>query len=558
MEMAVKQVRFLLIALMCCGVIACGSGSSSSQGTFSISPTAASISAGSTQQFTSTNGASASWEVNGVAGGNATVGTISSSGLYTAPNQPPTTEPVTIAGVSNGITATATLTVTYSDASIQGTYMAGFTEYGASSDTSLLGYFTFDGSGNVSGTVDANTTSVVYTTISVTGHYSVDPDGSGTLSINAGSAGNFYMNLSLAAGGEFAITGSTGGEVGANIWVPQAASGGTTSLSPVTYILNYSGFISNVATVQYTGAVTATPSGQLTIQELDKNTGGTTSLETGLSGSYTLNSEGRGTFAFSDSQGTHHFVMYAEPGGSFQIMSLDTGTPLNGSLDVQTSTSLPSSGYGLVSAGNLNNSGKPDGFLAQVDLANQAYMGSENDNGAVTSISGSGTVQSADQYGRGLLTIPSSSGFRTFVYYVESSGVTDLIEADANGDLSGAIFSAPANVPFESGHYVLVGSFETANSQALSNLSGILAFTSASAFSGTETINSGGVVSTVTVSGNISFGSNGGSLTLNLSNGDIQHFMVLGLGSGFFALLGEDSTNIGAPALIIQYTPASS
>lgn len=556
--MAVKQVRFLLIVLMCCGVIACGSGSSSSQGTFSISPTAASVSAGSTQQFTSTNGASIIWEVNGVASGNATVGTISSSGLYTAPNQPPTTEPVTITGTSNGMTATATLSVTYSDASIQGTYMAGFTEYGANSDTSLLGYFTFDGSGNVSGTVDANTTSTVYTTISVTGHYSINPDGSGMLSIAAGSAGNFNMTLSLAADGEFAVTGSTGGEVGANILVPQAASGGATSLSPVTYILNYSGFISNVATVQYTGAVTATPGGQLTIQELDKNTGGTTSLETGLSGSYTLNSDGRGTFTFSDSQGTHHFVMYAEPGGSFQIMSLDTGTPLNGSLDVQTSTFLPTSGYGLVSAGNLNNSGKPDGFLAQVDLANQAYMGSENDNGAVTSISGSGTVQPADQYGRGQLTIPSSSGFRTFAYYVESSGVTDLIEADANGDLSGAIFSAPANVPFESGHYVLVGSFETSNSQTLNNLSGILDFASASEITGTEIINSGGMVSTVTVSGSISFGSNGGALTLNLSNGDSQHFMVLGVGSGFFALLGEDATTIGAPVLVIQYTPASS
>jgi hypothetical protein len=54
-----------------------------------ISPTSASVTIGTTSQFTSTvNGSAVSpvaWSVNGVAGGNATIGTITPSGLYQAP-----------------------------------------------------------------------------------------------------------------------------------------------------------------------------------------------------------------------------------------------------------------------------------------------------------------------------------------------------------------------------------------------------------------------------------------------------------------------------------------
>src|SRR5205823_1711907 len=54
-----------------------------------ISPTSATVATGGTQQFTATvknkSNTAVTWQVNGVTGGNATVGTISSSGLYTAP-----------------------------------------------------------------------------------------------------------------------------------------------------------------------------------------------------------------------------------------------------------------------------------------------------------------------------------------------------------------------------------------------------------------------------------------------------------------------------------------
>jgi hypothetical protein len=57
-----------------------------SNGSVTLSPTIAAIAQWQSQQFTATvpGGGAATWAVDGIAGGNATVGTISASGLYTA------------------------------------------------------------------------------------------------------------------------------------------------------------------------------------------------------------------------------------------------------------------------------------------------------------------------------------------------------------------------------------------------------------------------------------------------------------------------------------------
>jgi photosystem II stability/assembly factor-like uncharacterized protein len=70
----------------------------------SVSPASGSVQAARTLQFTVTvtgnSNQSVSWAVNGTAGGNATVGTISTSGLYTAPNSVPNPNTVTVTATS--------------------------------------------------------------------------------------------------------------------------------------------------------------------------------------------------------------------------------------------------------------------------------------------------------------------------------------------------------------------------------------------------------------------------------------------------------------------------
>lgn len=85
----------------------------------SVTPSTVSVQAGSAQSFSSSVSGSANtavtWSVNGVAGGNATVGTISAGGLYTAPAVVPNPATVTVraTAAANGTSyAQAVVTLT--------------------------------------------------------------------------------------------------------------------------------------------------------------------------------------------------------------------------------------------------------------------------------------------------------------------------------------------------------------------------------------------------------------------------------------------------------------
>jgi uncharacterized protein (DUF1800 family) len=82
-----------------------GSGSSQQQQQPSVTVSGGSqVRLGSTATFTATvsnlSSSAVTWSVNGVAGGNSTVGVISSAGVYTPPAAIPTTNPVTISAAS--------------------------------------------------------------------------------------------------------------------------------------------------------------------------------------------------------------------------------------------------------------------------------------------------------------------------------------------------------------------------------------------------------------------------------------------------------------------------
>jgi len=104
--------RFLLVLSLSAMVSSCGGGSNSggplSSGSSNIAvtvtPASATLAPGGAQLYTAsvtgTTDTTVTWSAGGVQGGNATVGTISSSGLYTAPAAPPNPSNVTITAVS--------------------------------------------------------------------------------------------------------------------------------------------------------------------------------------------------------------------------------------------------------------------------------------------------------------------------------------------------------------------------------------------------------------------------------------------------------------------------
>ena len=117
-QIAIVLVTFLWFA-------GCGGGGSSASPSspppavvVSLSPANATLFPGQTQQFTAVVSGSANqavnWSVNGTAGGNAALGTISASGLYTAPQNLPASLAVTIGAASQADpSATGSATVSF-------------------------------------------------------------------------------------------------------------------------------------------------------------------------------------------------------------------------------------------------------------------------------------------------------------------------------------------------------------------------------------------------------------------------------------------------------------
>src|SRR5437660_4982725 len=108
------------IVLICFWLTSCGGGSSHSSSSVStalhVSPYKPIVATSTIQQFTGTGitNATVNWSVNGTAGGNSTVGTISASGLYTAPSSIPNPATVQVTAAdqaSPSLTGSASVTV---------------------------------------------------------------------------------------------------------------------------------------------------------------------------------------------------------------------------------------------------------------------------------------------------------------------------------------------------------------------------------------------------------------------------------------------------------------
>ena len=176
--------------------------------TVSITPNTPTVAAGATQQFTATvanaSDTSVTWEVDGIVGGNATLGTIDTAGLYTAPVVPPMGQTVTVEAISvfdPTKSDAATVTDTYSDESLMEQYAIRFSLESTDSASLGIGSLTADGAGTVTGAVDLIGASEAglfnMPNVSVTGTYSIAVDGRGDMTISGTGIGPFSFRVEV-------------------------------------------------------------------------------------------------------------------------------------------------------------------------------------------------------------------------------------------------------------------------------------------------------------------------------------------------------------------------
>src|SRR5580704_2396889 len=112
-------LALIFVNVSCTGTTKSSPGSTPpSQMTVSVTPTAANVRAGAGEPFaasvTGTTNQGVTWSVNGVVGGNATVGTITNTGVYTAPAVPTNPNTITISAASvadSGASGTSAVTL---------------------------------------------------------------------------------------------------------------------------------------------------------------------------------------------------------------------------------------------------------------------------------------------------------------------------------------------------------------------------------------------------------------------------------------------------------------
>lgn len=296
---------FLLASILACMMLpACGSTHSNSQPppppvvSVTIAPLSASLGPGATQQFqatvTGTYNTVVTWMAGGVLGGNSTAGTISASGLYTAPSSFPANPSVTVSAISQAdASASASATVTLHNviavtispaAATVGTGGAqGFTA-NVSGEASLSGSVTWSvngiAGGNATlGTIVANggsngSSSAIYTApvvvpsppqISVTAASVADPSKSASATVTVTCAATNSISPSSASitlGGTQTFTASFCLPPGSSIaWDVNGIAGGNASLGTIVA----AGGNPPGSTATYTAPANPPPSNPVTI-----------------------------------------------------------------------------------------------------------------------------------------------------------------------------------------------------------------------------------------------------------------------------------------------------
>jgi hypothetical protein len=220
----------------------------------------------------------------GVLGGNATLGTINASGVYSPPLTPLIGQIVTVtAAAQDAPTSAAGLIVTisgYSTSSLQGQFAFSMAGSNASGHFFRAGSFVADGAGKLNSVLEDinNTSSATTSPISSTGSYTVGADGRGTLQFNDGLTPASF-DFVLVNGTQMQIIGfdATGTATGqANAQDASTFAGTPLSALNGTYVFDFSGVHGSNGLSQI-GEFKADGAGNITSGSIDINNGGTLS-----------------------------------------------------------------------------------------------------------------------------------------------------------------------------------------------------------------------------------------------------------------------------------------
>jgi hypothetical protein len=272
----------------------------------------------------------------------------------------------------------------------------------------------------------------------------------------SGSATRYTAPATVPAGNTVTITATatanTTETVNAAVTITTLALGLLKGLYAFSFSGNDGNIGGNISFFSVAGSIFADGNGNITKGEEDFCDSSFVSLGDTLSGTYTVNSDGRGTMTLhvSDSRvgangvQTLSFAVITSQHGL--VIEFDSSSTSSGTLDLQKpadfSTRSIAGGYGFTLLGSTADANAAEEIAGGVFTADGAgnLNGTEdlNLNGTgVTTASLNGTYSSPDAFGRGTAMF----GANSFRYYIVDSGNLKFIESDAVVFLAGSAFS---------------------------------------------------------------------------------------------------------------------
>ncbi|MGA3292357.1 MAG: hypothetical protein ABSE45_00090 [Candidatus Acidiferrales bacterium] len=562
-----------------------------------VTPISVTVPAGGTRQFAATlNGLAdpnATWSVSSTNGG--AIGSIDTTGLYTAPDFPPPGASITVTASDPTVTttATATATITYSDKSLDGPFAFSYTGNDSSGWLAAAGSFVADGQGNIlSGVEDVES---FFTGVSAglpfSGTYTVGPDGRTTAIINNGH-GTATWQFALTTNQHAVMIRLDANATGSGTIDQQNLNDLGTSDTIVSgpYVFSASGTDANFHAEAMAGRFSA-GGGNIAQSAtiLDVNDAGVlasgTSGDTSLHGSYQFDTAnagtGRGTLTLtSQSAGTLQFAFYVIDSTHLHIIEIDgTGHPyLAGDVfsgvsgSSFTAASLSAGTYAFTSGGTsatVSGGAYGAGGLFTSDGGGHVTGGALDTNNAGT-VTTNATVASCPYSVDGttgriaLMVAASCPASPNFAAYQTSQGPAVVIELDSTAVSTGVALqqNLPAS-PALSGAFVFVlagqGMFHEISGSAQPEAEGQITVTGTSVAGNLDIDNFNAAFKNdplnITTSSITAPGTNGrGTAVLEGIDPDVTYKLVYYLVDGNTALaFDQDTTRVVVGSIARQF-----
>ena len=565
-----KKLCLLAFILLLTG---CGGGSSQvvAPTITLVTPVATTIAAGSSLQLSAvvanSDNTTVLWYVNNIPGGNSIVGTITVQGLYTAPDMPTSNGSVIISAAPQAYPSAVTsitIGITFSNASLNGSYVFTLNGTQSGSPWAVVGSFTASNGVISNGVEDINGPAGVSQALPFNGSYFMDASGIGIATFTS-SQGSINLSFTFNTQGQAVIMRTDSGAAASGLFYPQQAPALTLTSLNSPYVFSFSGTDASGKLLNSIGTFVTNGTSTLSYAEEDLNINGSTANQS-FSGSYSIGSGARGTASFTDSTGTRSYSFYIVSPGQMQFLETDAQGNLSGTVFQQqsiTSSTAPAGNYAFYVSGSSGTSayGLAGGFATNTVTYGNINAGTSDINvaGSVatnTTLTGSFTY---GDFGRGSISLSGTSGTNNYVFYQITPNSAFLLSTDAGINASGLLYlqSGGYSTTALSGNYTLSLASPSGAVPALSV--GLLSLNSLGAIAGFENNNNNGtesgqlaVTGTYSVTASTTTTSTRGVMTLTTNGGVSTNFAFYPISNGSVILLGESGSPI-AGLLVGQY-----